>query len=289
MAIELSYVKPASNLLGAKAMTSELIIAPHQGKSLLGEAVAGPVPFGTSAQRVTCACVSASTEEHRQPDLPGAIAAAKRRSESHLLWADPVGLPLKCLARLIDAFLSAPSPGHSSALGLRFGAGDPISFEDPVATWSAKVGGPAIANPVWYCDLSISPEKLLKIASRIDPMGVFPLVEFGESPPSEVHSPWVNHRELLEAYFVRTERFIYYSNDAPEAIHRLLRASFLAHPRTTGVQRTPVITLGAPGPAFLASLVAAVEGGALIAMGSDVKPFSNSGARDTALIVRDNP
>lgn len=267
-----------------------VVLLPHQGPSL---AVDSPKikAFSVPTSSVVCDC------QRNGGEGSGAQLFGDILNEMHdglgpsITWMDPVGIPVKCLARLLSDFANMTRTPHSSALGIRLHElcrlhvpGDSQPWE--IIPWLASGSASAPLNPVWYADLGQPTSDLKSIASAISPLEFFPLVEFPAESIPERRANWSQHRVLLETHHVRTERFIHYSNRWPDRVFRQLTNSFEAHSRAVGVSRSVAVTPGAPGPAYIAILAAAAVSNAFLVMDPNCVPFPANNAIAGSIVLR---
>jgi hypothetical protein len=269
-------------------------IAPHQSRGTFDGPQVEYRPINAEVARVGCTCTRVESHSRGLPTLASIFDDVRGRAVATIVWMDPTALPLSCLARNVSEFLRAAPSHHTCALGIRAYSSSTreSSSDDWISAkpfWKPNGGGSELSNPIWYVDLSNPPERVISLAEKLRPMEIFPLVEFPVTGQPESRSDWVRHRALLEEYHVRTERFIRYSNQWVEETCRNLANSMAAHSRSIGVSRAVTITLGSPGPAYLALVAATVAEQGYFAMDPSQVPFLGGGSISGSVLLRVRP
>lgn len=277
--------------IGTQESKRALLLAPHQTSKLIPREQASVPAFSARTSSVPCYCQESPNSSATSGPISELLESAGRSGGPAVVWIDPTGLPLRCLARAIAEFSAMTPPDMSIGLALRSYAPahsgkTAISVGEAATPWTAQSGGGLTDNPIWYPDLGAPTSDLARIADDIRPMDIFPLVHFPSDVLPEPMTDWVRHKLLLEDFHVRSERFIFYEDRWPEQVFFNLRNSFEAHSRSTGATRTVAVTLRDSGPAFLSIVMACVFSGGYFAMPPDVVPFTGKTQLSGSAILR---
>ena len=90
--IEVDYVND-SNFKFNNKETIQLIFAPHNGSLSESSTTNNPLEIGCKRSQINCLCVTRPKKNlFGQLDVPRG---------SHLIWIDPVGLPLSCISSIL--------------------------------------------------------------------------------------------------------------------------------------------------------------------------------------------
>jgi len=211
-----------------------------------------------------------------------AIARIVTEHGSTTLWMDSKDVPSICLASALTSWCDETSslPSASLIVVIREDPGLAHKSRTRPIPWWTNVRRSLAKNEldkkslVWYPSLSRAPADLEDCVARLNPVDIFPLVEFPDRQGIRSDDFLLAHSAWLQRRRVRTERVIYLPYDKPEMAYSILAQSMAALPRSSSSPRQAAVTPGPPTFLYFAEVLAGVSARSVVMVPREETAFS---------------
>lgn len=263
---------------------SQIILSPHN-ISLLGDpSYDKPITMQCKVVQKECLCIK-KPKENLFDELEGSDI-------SHLVWIDPVGLPLSCLSSiLLEWKRHTDETAHNIGLAIVLRTNkdpnanggnfvlrrDEVPFDLPESKNS---------NILWMPSIEIGSDILTREGNRLNPYDVYPLVDFSEEHFFTGNPGIMSNIKFLEYFRTRTRNFIYLDVSRPDFIFEKLSTTIESLLKSDFVVLDPVISPGGDSRSYFAEVCSAVLSGAKLFANQDYVPFRSDMKLNGYVILR---
>lgn len=281
--IELDYVDELKFKPNFK-QASQLLLSPHQVSLLDKPASYLPTNIGCNSVQTDCTCISKKKNN--------IFERLKLTNISHLVWVDPVGLPLTCISSiLLDWKRYTNDSARNIGLGFIIRTSDkPISETGnfSLSTESGEINLSKERNPnyLWMPSIEFQSEVLTKEGERLKPYDVYPLVDFTNGSFFVSNHGIMENVQFLEYFGTRTRNFIYLDVSRPDFIFRRLSETIKSLLKSDFVVLNPVISPGGDQRSYFAEVCAAVLNDAWLYTDLKYVPFNSDMKLNGYIILR---
>ena len=281
--IEVDYVKD-SNFKFNNKEAIQLIFAPHNVSLLESSTTNNPHEIGCKRLHKDCLCV-----KRPKKNLFDELGVPHG---SHLIWIDPVGLPLSCISSILLEWKrytndSSFNTGLGIILrGLKESVGGTETFTLRRDSTEFDLTKDKQSNYLWMPSIEFRQDVLMTEGKRLNPYDVYPLVDFSDERFFVSNLGIMNNIQFLESFRTRTRNFIYLDISRPDFIFEKLKVTIESLLKSDFSVLDPVISPGGNLSSYFAEVCAAVLNGAKLFADQNYVPFRSDMTLNGYILLR---
>lgn len=254
LSIEVEYVACSLPPFNDASCEKKVLFNPHQTPGFNGKSQYKPINFQCDTISINCVCLS---KFNIIDEL-----MKKYKLSNNILWLDPKGIPLECLASILYNWYNNAYPHANLALGIIVPHGETQLLNEEYRIWKPDVSGSifvdTLLDPIWYPSLARDRGLLLKNSYILNPYDVYPLIDFSTFITQMGERNLTDHSMFLEQSRTRTRHFVYFDVEHPKQAFNQFYNTLKIIPSSALSILQPVLTPGGSPIEFIVTLLAGV-------------------------------